>query len=247
MNMTEYMQNPLGKGASVLMLSSTRKMLDEKKKKIVQQIIHKWFMLNDKYYIAHIKIPSKSADKLMYDVLIEIDISSIPKQSTVINNSKCRVFSNCPSFVFTYAYVFDKNKDIIPWTKKKYNKKVFDLNPTQRNPIEMRNYERSIYFAIKYITSNGRNYKAGINLNVTRIRSHLQILNNLQSSDDVLIVYRNIKDNEKTLSKNNDHRTTIKKPSQQPKKKSSGKGKVSSTKSTKKTNKTTKSHSMKKL
>lgn len=246
MNMAEYMQNPLGKGASVLMLSSTRKMLDEEYAKIVQTISHTWYMLNDKYYIAHVKIPSKSADKLMYDVLIEIDITSIPKQATIINNSKCRVFSNCPSFVFTYAYVFDKNKDIIPWTKKKYNKKVFESGPVQRNPVEMRNYERSLYFAIKYITSNGRNYKAGINLNVTRIRSHLQILNNLQSSDDVLTVYRSIKDSEKGSSKKIDQPKT-KKKTQEPKKKTSGKGKVSITKSSKKAKAVSKSHKMKKL
>lgn len=243
MNLAEYMQNPLGKGASVLMLGSTRKMLDEEYAKIVSRITHTWYSLNDKYYIAHIKIPSKSADKLMYDVLIEIDISSIPKQTAVINNSKCRVFSNCPSFVFTYAYVFDKNHDIIPWAKKKYNKKVFESNPVKRNPIEMRNYERSLYFAIKYITSNGRNYKAGINLNMSRIRSHMQILTNVQSSDEVLELYQTIKASERTSTKNIGHLKKKQNPAK-PQKKSGGKGKVSTVKSTTKTQKTAK---MKKL
>lgn len=243
MNIAEYMQNPLGKGASVLMLNTTRKMLDDEYAKIVSQITHTWYSLQDKYYIAHIKIPSKSADKLMYDVLIEVDSTSIPKQAAVINNSKCRVFSNCPSFVFTYAYVFDKNHDIIPWAKKKYNQKVFDFNPVKRNPIEMRNYERSLYFAIKYITSNGRNYKAGINLNMTRIRSHLQILTNVQSSDDVLELYQSIKAAEKTSTKNIGH-PERKQTSTKPQKKSGGKGKVSSVKSTKKTHSVSK---MKKL
>lgn len=222
MNMAEYMQNPLGKGASVLMLSSTRKVLDEEYANIVSQITHKWYYLSNKYYIAHVKIPSKSSD-LFYDVLIEIDEDSIPKQVTTINGGSCRVFSNCPSFVFTYAYVFNKNKDIIPWTKKKYNKRVFELNPARRNPAEIKNYERSIYFAIKYITSNGRNYKAGINLNVTKLRSHLQILNNIQSSDDVLNAARFTKETDektnpfvtkrkvapkKTKPKNTNHTTT---------------------------------------
>lgn len=243
MNMAEYMQNPLGKGASVLMLSSMRKVLDEEYGNIVQQITHTWYSLQDKYYIAHIKIPSKSSDKLYYDVLLEIDISSIPKNVTVINTSKCRVFSNCPSFVFTYAYVFDKNKDIIPWTKKKYNKKVFESNPVRRNPTELRNYERSLYFAIKYITSNGRNYKAGINLNMTRIRSHLQILNNLQSSDDVLTAYRSTEETEKTSTKNIN--TKPQKKTLPPKKKSNGK--VSSTKSSAKTKKTSSSRKVKKI
>lgn len=201
MNMADYMQNPLGKGASVLMLSSTRKVLDEEYAKIASLISHTWYNLQNKYYIAHVKIPSKSSDKMYYDVLIEIDIDSLPKQVTMINNGKCRVFSNCPSFVFTYAYVFNKNNDIIPWTKKKYNRKVFEVNPAKRNPAEIKNYERSIYFAIKYITSNGRNYKAGINLNQTKIRSHYQILSNLQSSDEVLEAYRYQKSKEEEIEK----------------------------------------------
>lgn len=242
MNMIEYMKNPLGKGASVLMLASTRKILDEEYGNLVQKITHKWYSLQDKYYIAHVKIPSKSSDKLYYDVLLEIDINSIPKNVTVINSSKCRVFSNCPSFVFTYAYVFDKNKDIIPWTKKKYNKKVFESNPVQRNPTELRNYERSLYFAIKYITSNGRNYKAGINLNMVRIRSHVQILNNLQSSDDILTAYRSSKETEESSTKKT---TKNQKKTLPPKKKN--RGKVSSIKSSVKTKKTSSSHKMKKL
>lgn len=236
------MKNPLGKGASVLMLASTRKILDEEYGNLVQKITHKWYSLQDKYYIAHVKIPSKSSDKLYYDVLLEIDINSIPKNVTVINSSKCRVFSNCPSFVFTYAYVFDKNKDIIPWTKKKYNKKVFESNPVQRNPTELRNYERSLYFAIKYITSNGRNYKAGINLNMVRIRSHVQILNNLQSSDDILTAYRSSKETEESSTKKT---TKNQKKTLPPKKKN--RGKVSSIKSSVKTKKTSSSHKMKKL
>lgn len=243
MKMAEYMQNPLGKGASVLMLSSMRKVLDEEYLNIVQRISHTWYNLQDKYYLAHIKIPSKSSDQLYYDVVIEIDIDSIPKNVTVINNSKCRVFSNCPSFVFTYAYVFDKNKDIIPWTKKKYNKKVFESNPVKRNPTELRNYERSLYFAIKYITSNGRNYKAGINLNMTRIRSHVQILNNLQSSDDVLSVYRSTKESEKTSSKN----INVKPQKKITPPKNKNKTSSHSTKTVTKTKRTTSTSKMKKL
>lgn len=242
MNMAEYMQNPLGKGASVLMLSSTRKVLDEEYANIVSQITHKWYYLSNKYYIAHVKIPSKSSD-LFYDILIEIDKDSIPKQVTTINGGNCRVFSNCPSFVFTYAYVFNKNKDIIPWTKKKYNKRVFELNPARRNPAEIKNYEKSIYFAIKYITSNGRNYIAGINLNVTKIRSHYQILNNLQSSDDVLNTSRYVKESDDKTNPFITKRNVAPKKTK-PKRANNS---ASFTKKTKSTNKVSRTAKMKKI
>lgn len=248
MKMSEYMQNPLGKGASALMLSSTRKALDDEYSNIVQKITHTWYSLQNKYYIAHIKIPSKSTSNIVYDVVIEIDIDSIPKQATTINDGNCRVFSNCPSFVFTYAYVFNKNKDIIPWTKKKYNNKVLNSNPGTRNPTELRNYEKSLYFAIKYITSNGRNYKNGVNLNVTTLRSHYQILNNLQSSDDVLNATRYEKSAEKTSSRNIDsNKKLTKKKINIPKKKEEPKNRTSKTTKTAKMKKISKTSKMKKI
>lgn len=201
MNLAQYMSNPLGKGSSVLMIAPIRRTLDEEYQKIANQIKLTWYSYQDKYLIAHLMIPSKSVDKLFYDVLIEIDNDSIPKSSSVINGSNTRVFSNCPSFVYTYANVFNQKGDLIPWTKSKFNRKIFELDPHKRNPLKIENYEKSLYFAIKHITSNGRNYKSRINFKSIQIKSHLQIVDILQSSDDVLYSYKGKKKKEDAKKK----------------------------------------------
>lgn len=201
MNIMQYMANPLGKGSSIMMIGTMKRTLDEEYERIQESIRCMWYAIEKKYFVTHVKIPSKSVDKLYYDVLIEIDVDSIPQASSVINGGNVRVFSNCPSFTYTYAYVFNQKGDLIPWTKSKYNHKIFELEPGKRNPMGIENYEKSLYFAIKYITSNGRNYKNKINYEVFRVHTHSQILTKITHADTVLTYYKSKKkkENERKL------------------------------------------------
>ena len=242
MNIQKYMINPMGSGSSVLMLPELRKSLDIQYQSLVSKITMTWYSFQDKYYIAHVKIPSRTIDKLFYDVLIEMDRSSIPESSTVINGGNARVFSNCPSFTFTYAKVFNDKGDLIPWTKEKYNAEVFINDPVKRNPMKISSYERSIYFAIKFITTNGRNYKNRINLHIHKVNSHTEMLNLLKSSDDIIHEYQMKK------KKQDDQKKNIVNPSKEPhterqknlpqKKRKQGVKKTPITKTSKKTSKT---------
>lgn len=231
----QYMTNPLGKGSSVMMIGNMKKMLDEEYNRIHEMIRCTWYAMDRKYYIAHVKIPSKSVDKLYYDVLIEINVESIPQGSSTINGGIARVFSNCPSFTYTYAHVFNRKGDLIPWTKTKYNPKIFELEPGKRNPMGIENYEKSLYFAIKYITSNGRNYKNQINYRSLQVHLHGQILSKISHADDVLTYYKSKKKKEnerKLLEKSNERK---KKPSPSYSHKKKEEGHISSVKKTKRT------------
>jgi hypothetical protein len=190
MNIQEYMINPMGRGSSVLMLSETRRSLDIQYASLVSKMSMTWYLFQDKYFIAHVKVPSRSVEGLFYDVLIEIDTDSIPENSTIINSGNARVFSNCPSFVYTYAKLFNDDKDLIPWTLMKYNHQVFESDPVKRNPIKIINYERSLYFAIKYITTNGRNYKNRVRLNLIKKNHAEDILRHVNTTDEVIELYR---------------------------------------------------------
>lgn len=202
MNIQEYLKNPIGKGSSVFMLSDLQAALDEQYKDIVNKIRITWYTIAKKYLVAHVQIPSRSVDKLFYDVLIEINIDSIPGSSTIINGGSARVFSNCPSFTFTYAKVFLDRGDLIPWTKKKYNTAVFASDPDKRNPLKITGYERSLYFAIKYITTNGRNYKNKIKLNTHAVKDVNDVLKAIKSSDDILDLYQRGKKSQKDKDSN---------------------------------------------
>lgn len=250
MNIQNYLTNPMGKGSSVLMLSNAKRELDNQYMELYTKITVKWYVLDDKYYIAHVKVPSKSKENLFYDVLLEFDIDTFKDQSTsVINNANVRVFSNCPSFAFTYANVFNYNGDLISWTTNKYPKDILRKNPEIRNPNQIVSYERSLYFAIKYILSNGRNYKAKVNQNIFRVRNYLQIYNQLQSLNEILELYNKRpkygKEDKKSEDTPNNKGNKVKKESGR--NKSHTVSKVKSTSTTRKTSKTKKSTKLNKF
>ena len=242
MNIQKYMINPMGSGSSALMLPELRKSLDIQYQELVSKITMAWYSFQDEYYIAHVKIPSRSIDALFYDVLIEVSKSSIPESSTVINGGNARVFSNCPSFTFTYAKVFDDKGDLISWTKGKYNTEVFVNDPVKRNPMKISNYERSIYFAIKFITTNGRNYKKRINLHIHKVESHMEILNLIKSSDEIIQEYQTKKKKQNTQKKSivNSSKDSQKKDKKSISQKKKTQGRVKTTSKTKTNKKTSK-------
>lgn len=189
MNMKQWMENPMGKGASVLQLPVLREKFDAQYSEISNKIKVKWYCLDQKYYVAHVLVPSLSIDRLFYDVLLEFDIDTIPKTSIVINEGAMRVFSNCPSFTFTYAHVYLEQGNLISWAKHKYSRKVRKLDPVQRNPQKVSSYERSLYFAIKFITSEGRSYKGKVTNGMIMIQNPKTILNVIRTSEEILELY----------------------------------------------------------
>lgn len=185
MNIAEYLLNPMGRGSAVLALPARRRELESQYKDLCSKIRLTWYILGDKFYIAHVKIPSHRHERIYYDVLIQFDIDSIASNSSVINDCSVRVFSNCPSFTYTYAYIFNKRKDLIEWARKKYPSEVLSKEPMQRNPYQVLSYERSLYFAFRYITSNGRNYVDLIKSTGIKVTSYTRILSSVQSTNQV--------------------------------------------------------------
>lgn len=238
MNIQNYLTNPMGKGSSVLMLSQTRNYLDNQYREIYSRIKMTWYNLSDRYYIAHVKIPSVSVDNLWYDVLLEFDAETIPENINVVNRANTRVFSNCPSFVYTYAYVFNKNMDLIEWCKLKYPKEILSKEPEKRNPNRLVSYEKSLYFAIKYVLSNGRNYKTAAKTKGVKLENYQKLYTLVKSSEDILQAYSQKK--KKMTSKKEKEATQIKTPKTLEKEGTASKKNKQTTKIVTKTSKTKK-------
>lgn len=246
MNITDYLINPMGRGSAVLSLPARRKELDAQYKELYSKIRLTWYMLGDKFYIAHVKIPSRRHERLFYDVLICFDIESIPSNTNVINNCNVQVFSNCPSFTYTYAYIFNQHKDLIDWTRRKYPSEVLSYKPVQRNPYEVLSYERSLYFAFRYITSNGRNYIDQIKTTSIRVTGYTRILSGVQSADEIKELNGSLDEKKKEKQQ----KIPVKKESSKSKKddsKSKPKKGVKKTPTVNKVNKTKKSKKTKKI
>lgn len=193
MNIQQYMANPMGKGSSVTMLKDTQNRLNEQYKSLKSKIRLTWYKVGDKYFVAHIKIPSSSQDEMLYDVLLEFNDDTIKDNISVIKDASVRVFSNCPSFTYTYAYVFYKNKDLIEWARTKYRKEILTQRPAQRNAYEIRNYERSLYLAIRFMLEDARYYRESIDVKAKKVRSPKTILANIASDVDIQDRHNQIK------------------------------------------------------
>lgn len=153
----EYVENPMGKGS--MAITGKRLILDDLDRrfnKIKKDIVCK--MYNDKKnFFFHFIIPSESERNNTYDVVIEFcDDENKLGYDNFLYKYTLRFFSNCPSFTYTYGFVYNDNDLMINCLKNKYESIVLTDNPLFRNRQEIINYEKSIYFACKYILSDGR-------------------------------------------------------------------------------------------
>lgn len=148
----KYIINPTNnKGNLVLNLNSIRndlnlrydKLLENKKKDFKLNVYEK----KDDLFV-YIKEPSESYN-MTYDIVFQIN-----KNNESIEKSPLKVFSNSPSFAYTYAYVFNNNNLLIEDLKKKYSKEFFKRLPYQRNFYEIVSIEKSLFIAINYLLDN---------------------------------------------------------------------------------------------
>ena len=161
-------------------IESMRERYDEMAKNNIKPFLYSVYKVTPgDRIIVHVKIPSRSlATKFYYDVLLELDP---PKTAVTIEDCHVKIFSNSPSFVYSYAYVFyhldpdgkqiDPKKSrkgagllinrlqgkipssrlLMPGTEDKLGDKVLKNPPVIRNPHNLPLFDSSIYLAIIYL------------------------------------------------------------------------------------------------
>ena len=157
MRIDEFIKNAGNKGAIIpgkdMLLTNLdyRLQLLEKNKGITLNI----YTEKDVVYY-HFLIPSENKDRdVTYDVVIKFkpdDKKS--KFDGTYRQYYIEFFSNCPSFTYGYAYVANLNGYLIKEFANRYEAAVLKYPPVSRNPGLTFGYEKSIYFACKYILNN---------------------------------------------------------------------------------------------
>lgn len=208
MTMDEYLSNPMGKGSAVPMSGELKSMLDNQYIEIRSKILCSWYLYKEDSLVAVLKIPSRTVN-LFYDVIIEFDLKSIPKEKNLTNFCKFRVYSNCPSFVFTYAYTFYKQNLLCKWALSKYPKEVLSKSPDMRNRYQIINFERSLYFAFKYLSTSGRNNIRVLVSGAPKETNYTNMLRWVVSSDEILEKYDYEKDKERRKLQKNTKRKNV--------------------------------------
>jgi hypothetical protein len=149
----QYIDNPY-RGSSFL---ASRKMIKQGLNvsfiKILQQYRSQFFAVPYVYdngdILFHVRVPSEehNINKLYYDVLFFIENDPSKRYST----RDIKIFSNSPSFVFTYAYVYYHDDLMIDKFANKLPMIALTKAPEIRNPVESLGYEKSTYIAARYL------------------------------------------------------------------------------------------------
>lgn len=150
---------------------------DYYKMKAIKKIdcTHTVYRMPDDTTIVHVKVPSGTVKNFYYDVLYELSYTNTTKD---ILDCEVKIFSNSPSFVYTYAYVFyhmgategvaaptgmlinrttqkiPKDRLLIREAEKKLGKEPLREPPVVRNVLGLPLFDKSLYFALFYLLDN---------------------------------------------------------------------------------------------
>lgn len=158
MNIREYMKNPAGKGAVIpgkeaLLEIFNRRYRTLNKTKPIDFIIY----VDREIIYYHVIITTEADDRNnTYDVILKFSPTSHADiNDRSVKNYDIKFFSNCPSFTYTYAYVAKLNGILVEELADKYSTTVLKNPPVSRNPGLIFNYEKSTYFACKFLLETG--------------------------------------------------------------------------------------------
>jgi hypothetical protein len=151
----DYINNPMGKGSSVMSVSHRELMRMQYKKKFDNILLREkgkidYRMFTDtskNEYWMYVKIPSELCKDFYYDTLVKFYADkNVKGGGKNLFKYNVRFYSNDPAFVYTYAYVFAHNDLFINELISKMSKTALKKAPTEKNPSNSVGYVKSIYF-----------------------------------------------------------------------------------------------------
>lgn len=159
------------------------------------RITSEWYRLKDTNdVVVVLTIPSEKAKYVKYNVILEFVSSSTKETAKNLMKSDMKVFSNCPSFVFMNAKLFEEKGFLLSWAKELYDPKVFEDTEeakvdttTPATPKDVR-CEKSLYYAALFIKSMSP-------ITILSFLSRARVVKDTKS------ILRNIKDSNKVLER----------------------------------------------
>ena len=164
MTFEDYILNPMQKQGKVFNATMREAMRSSYKAKFDSILLreagkieyHKFKDEKFNLFYILIKIPSEVVPGFYYDVVLKFFAGAdIKDAGLTLNRYNMQVYSNDPSFNFTYAYVFKKNNLVIKELEPKLAKLSRTTAPKETNPEEQIGYVKSLYFAYLYMKQKG--------------------------------------------------------------------------------------------
>lgn len=185
MTINEYLQNPYGKGSSFSNFATEKEKLENEYNAYANKFACKIYM-HQNNVIFHVIVPSVKKDYITYDVLFEMDYKKKPSDATNVNDLDFKCFSNCPSFIFTYANAFKQQGLLCHWLENKYRKEVKLNTATIKNRYGIIGLERSIYLACLYLKKTMKTQDQVILTTSKKTSSYKLIANGVRSQDEIM-------------------------------------------------------------
>ena len=186
MTILEYLTNPYGKGSAIGNVATQKKSYDEQFEKLQSKITHRIYLYRNRA-IYHAVVPSQKEDSgNTYDVIIEIPFPEDTGSVISLEDRDFTVFSNCPSFIFTYAHVFYSKGMLCKWLVDKYRMEVRRKLPVHTNQYNVIGFERSLYLAMKYLKIHGQLLSTTVRNSPIRPHSYNEIARLVRTQDEIM-------------------------------------------------------------
>ena len=156
----EYLFQPFG-----IADSDQEKILGPKYLQCKNKIKLKEYAVYDNDYYIHILIPSESSPDKFYDVVLQF---FYPDESVKtfgsLNKYFVQFFSTSPSFIYKYAALYKLHGYLIDALQEKLDPDYADRLPDKTNKDYKMSYDKSLYFACRFLYDNRFTYmmKAGL-------------------------------------------------------------------------------------
>jgi hypothetical protein len=112
----------------------------------------------EKSYYIHVKVPSESQKDGRYEYDVVIRLFTDKPELELTNSLRAyymQFFSNSPGFIYKYAALYKKEDYLIKDLYDKLDSDYKDVMPEKTNSDMILSYDKSIYFACKFL-SDGR-------------------------------------------------------------------------------------------
>lgn len=152
----EFYTNPSGSGITANNIGMVKREFirryDAVTKSAGKKVRTTVYMENENSFYYHMLIPS-DMNANTYDVVLHV-FDDFNTGSGNLRDWNINFFSNCPSFVFTYAVAYNESELLIPFLTKRFNNKVLHLLPEVKNPDLTLGWDKSIFYALHTMMTN---------------------------------------------------------------------------------------------
>lgn len=207
MTFEDYIKNPMGKNDAVLNVytkEAMRAYYSNKFDKILLREHNKiaYYLSYDStnnIYWAYFKIPSETVKKFYYDVVVKFSANQgIKGAGKDLFKYNVQFYSNDPAFVYTYAFVFNKNKMFIPELTNKMSKEALKTKPKEKNTKELVGYVKTLYFTYLLMENRSLNKTKRFESETVPISTINQLFKKIVPADDMIALRQ---ENGKGISK----------------------------------------------